>query len=49
MMIERLDPLDRVLESHAAALGEDFHAFRNHTCRVRLRTNPLSPIPVLKW
>jgi hypothetical protein len=33
-VLERLDPLDRVLEAHAAALGGDFTAYRNHTYRV---------------
>jgi hypothetical protein len=34
VLLERLDPLDRVLETHAAELGGDFTAYRNHTYRV---------------
>ena len=34
MLLERLDPLDRVLETHAAELGGDFTAYRNHAYRV---------------
>ena len=34
MLLERLDPLDRVLETHAVELGADFTAYRNHTYRV---------------
>ena len=34
MLLELLSPLDRVLETHAVALGEDFLAYRNHTYRV---------------
>jgi hypothetical protein len=34
VLLERLDPLDRVLAAHAAALGDDFTAYRNHTYRV---------------
>ncbi len=34
MLLERLDPLDRVLETHAVELGGDFTAYRNHTYRV---------------
>jgi hypothetical protein len=34
VLLERLDPLDRVLEMHAAELGGDFTAYRNHTYRV---------------
>jgi hypothetical protein len=33
-LLERIDPLDRVLDTHAAALGADFTAYRNHTYRV---------------
>ena len=43
MLIERLDPLDLVLEAHAAALGEDFDAYRNHTYRVVNLHAALSP------
>jgi hypothetical protein len=34
MLLERLDPLDCVLEKHAVELGKDFTAYRNHTYRV---------------
>ena len=34
MLLDRIDPLDRVLETHAVALGGDFMAYRNHTYRV---------------
>ena len=34
MLLERLDPLDRVLETHAVELGGDFTAYRNHAYRV---------------
>jgi hypothetical protein len=34
VLLERLDPLDRVLETHAAELAGDFAAYRNHTYRV---------------
>ncbi len=34
MLLERVDLLDRVLDAHAAELGADFHAYRNHTYRV---------------
>jgi hypothetical protein len=34
VLLERIDPLDRVLETHVAALGGDFEAYRNHTYRV---------------
>jgi hypothetical protein len=34
VLLERIDSLDRVLETHAAALGGDFEAYRNHTYRV---------------
>jgi hypothetical protein len=43
VLLERLDPLDRVLETHAAALGGDFHAYRNHTYRVVNLCAALSP------
>jgi len=43
MLIERLDPLDRVLETYAVALGEDLHAYRNHTYRVVNLHAALSP------
>lgn len=43
MLLERLDPLDRVLETHAAALGGDFNAYRNHTYRVVNLCAALSP------
>jgi hypothetical protein len=33
-MLERLDPLDRVLETHAVELGGDLIAYRNHAYRV---------------
>ena len=34
MLLDRLDPLDRVLETHAIELGRDFTAYRNHAYRV---------------
>jgi hypothetical protein len=34
MLLEHLDPLDRVLEMHAVELGGDFTAYRNHAYRV---------------
>lgn len=34
MLRERIEPLDRVLETHAAALGPDFTAYRHHAYRV---------------
>jgi hypothetical protein len=34
VLLERIDPLDRVLETHAVALAGDFEAYRNHTYRV---------------
>jgi hypothetical protein len=34
VLLERLDPLDRVLDGHAVELGGDFTAYRNHTYRV---------------
>ena len=34
VLLERLDPLDRVLETHAVELGDDFTAYRNHAYRV---------------
>jgi hypothetical protein len=43
VLLERVDPLDRVLETHAAALGEDFQAYRNHTYRVVNLCVALSP------
>lgn len=43
MIIERLDPLDRALETHAAGLGEDLVAYRNHTYRVVNLHAALSP------
>jgi hypothetical protein len=33
-MLESIAPLDRVLEHHAAELGADFTAYRNHAYRV---------------
>lgn len=43
MLIERLDPLERVLDAHAAALGNDIIAYRNHTYRVVNLHAALSP------
>ncbi len=43
MLIERLDPLDRVLDTHAAALAGDFAAYRNHAYRVVNFCAALSP------
>jgi len=33
-VLERIDALDAVLDAHAAALGEDLRAYRNHAYRV---------------
>jgi len=44
-MLERLDPLDRVLETHAVELGDDFQAYRNHTYRVVNLYAALAPCP----
>ena len=43
MLLERVDPLDRVLETHAVALGRDFQAYRNHTYRVVNFCTALAP------
>ena len=43
MLLERIDPLDQVLETHAAALGADFTAYRNHTYRVANLCVALAP------
>jgi hypothetical protein len=34
MLLERIEPLEGVLESHAGALGGDLVGYRNHTYRV---------------
>jgi hypothetical protein len=34
LLLERIDTLDRVLERHAAELGDDFTGYRNHAYRV---------------
>jgi hypothetical protein len=34
VLLERIEAIDRVLDAHAAALGEDFAAYRNHAYRV---------------
>jgi hypothetical protein len=33
-MLDRLAVLDEILQDHAAALGPDYHPYRNHTYRV---------------
>jgi hypothetical protein len=43
VLLDRIDPLDRVLEAHAAELGADFTAYRNHTYRVVNFFAALSP------
>lgn len=43
MLLERLDPLDRVLDRHAVALGGDLIAYRNHAYRVVNLFTALAP------
>lgn len=43
MLLERIDTLDRVLERHAAELGDDFTGYRNHAYRVANRCMALRP------
>ena len=43
MLFERIDPLDRVLDRHAVALGADFTAYRNHAYRVANFCMALAP------
>ena len=43
MLLERIATLDRVLEAHAAELGEDFTAYRNHAYRVANLCAALNP------
>ena len=43
-MLERIDALDAVLDTHAAALGEDLHAYRNHAYRVANLCVALLPV-----
>lgn len=42
-MRERIDAIDRVLDEHAAALGGDFTAYRNHCYRVANLCAALQP------
>ena len=42
-MRERIDAIDRVLDAHAAALGGDFTAYRNHCYRVANLCAALQP------
>jgi hypothetical protein len=34
MLLTEIAALDELLQAHAAELGGDFSAYRNHTCRV---------------
>jgi len=43
VLFERIALLDRVLEEHAAALGEDYAAYRNHAYRVANLCMALQP------
>lgn len=43
-MLERIDALDAVLDTHAAALGGDLHAYRNHAYRVANLCVALRPV-----
>jgi len=43
-VLERIDALDAVLDTHAAALGEDLHAYRNHAYRVANLCVVLRPV-----
>jgi hypothetical protein len=43
VLFERIAPLERVLEEHAAALGEDYAAYRNHAYRVANLCMALQP------
>ena len=43
MLLEHIAPLDRVLEQHAAELGEDFTGYRNHAYRVANLCMALGP------
>ncbi len=43
MLLENIATLDRVLEAHAAELGEDFNAYRNHAYRVANLCAALKP------
>jgi len=43
VLLDRIDPLDRVLEMHTAELGADFTAYRNHAYRVVNFHSALSP------
>ncbi len=43
MLLEIIVSLDRVLEAHAAELGDDFTAYRNHAYRVANLCVALSP------
>jgi hypothetical protein len=42
-MLENIATLDRVLETHATELGEDFTAYRNHAYRVANLCVALNP------
>jgi hypothetical protein len=43
VLLTNIAPLDRVLEAHAAELGEDFTAYRNHAYRVANLCVALAP------
>jgi len=43
-VLERIDALDAVLDTHAAALGGDLHAYRNHAYRVANLCVALRPV-----
>jgi hypothetical protein len=44
MLLEKIAPIDELLETHAAALGEDWVACRNQTYRVANLCAALSPL-----
>ena len=43
MLLTEIPTLDELLQAHAAALGDDFTAYRNHTYRVVNLCVALSP------
>lgn len=45
MLLENIAVLDRVLDAHAVALGDDFTAYRHHAYRVTNLFAALSPCP----
>lgn len=51
MLLESIATLDRVLETHATELGDDFVAYRNHAYRVAnlcVALNPVDPHAIEK-